>query len=159
MRQGRIFTTMLAVSAAVALAPGSGVAAKPAKVTRLACSLTLNAQGQPNPSGIHLGFAACPAPLGRGLHYNTYTVTPTSPGHGTIASRFKNYYDRGTTKGTAALTFAATSPTNITYTGTVTFTGGTGAFRRIKGKGTIQCTTTDGGAHKACTVNSKVTGI
>ena len=45
------------------------------------------------------------------------------------------------------MTFTATSPTNVTYTGTVTYTGGTGAFRRVKGTGKIACTTTDGGAH------------
>ena len=159
MRQGRIFTTMLAATAAVAVTASSGAAAKPVKVTKLACSLQLNAQGQPNPSGIHLGFASCSRPFGKGLHHNAYTVSPTSPGHGTVTARFKNYYDRGTTRGTAELTFAATSPTNITYTGTVTYTGGTGAYRHVKGSGTIACTTTDGGAHKACKVNSRLTGI
>jgi hypothetical protein len=159
MRQGRFFTTLLATTGAVALAVSSGAAAKPTKVTKLACTLALNAQGQPNPSGIHLGFASCSRPFGKGLHHNAYTVTPTSPGHGTVVAKFKNYYDRGTTRGTAELTFAATSPTNITYTGTVTYTGGTAAFRHVKGSGTIVCTTTDGGAHKACTVNSRLTGI
>ena len=72
MRQGRIFTTMLAATAALALAPGSGAAAKPAKVTKLACTLTLNAQGQPNPSGIHLGFSGCPRRSARAC-----TTTPT----------------------------------------------------------------------------------
>jgi len=158
MKQGRIFTTLLAATAAVALTATSSAAA-PAKVSKLTCSLNLNAQGQPNPSGIHLGFASCPRPFGKGLHHNSYTVTPTSPGQGTIAGRFKNYYDRGTAKGTFKLTFAATSPMNITYTGTVAYTAGTGAFRRVKGTGTIRCTTSDGGAHKACTVNSRLTGI
>ena len=57
------------------------------------------------------------------------------------------------------MTFAATSPMNITYKGTVTYTGGTGKFRHVKGTGTIECTTTDGGAHKACTVKSRLTGL
>ncbi len=159
MRRRSIITTALAASAALAVSPGIGAAAKSPKVTKLTCTLAMNAQGAPNPSGIHLGFATCPRPFGRGLHYNSYTVTPTAPGQGSIAARFKNYYDRGTAKGTAALTFTASSPANITYTGTVTYTGGTGAFRRVRGRGTIECTSADGGAHKSCTVKSTLTGI
>lgn len=57
---------------------------------------------------------------------------------------------------TAALALA-TGATNITYSGTVTYTGGTGKFEDLTGSGTIQCTTTDAGAHKSCTVNSTTT--
>jgi hypothetical protein len=92
------------------------------------------------------------------VHFDTYTVTPTGPGHGTLAVRFKNYFDRGTRSGTAAMTFAATSPTNIAYTGDVTITGGTGAFKHLTASEKIQCTTTDGGAHKSCTVNPATPG-
>ena len=159
MRRRWILPTALIVTAGLAAAPAGGAAAKGDKVTKLECALALNAQGAPNPSGIHLGFATCPRPFGRGLHHNSYTVTPTAPGQGSIAARFKNYYNRGTTKGTAALTFTASSPANITYTGTVTYTGGTGAFRRARGGGTIECTSADGGAHKSCTVKSTLTGI
>ena len=80
-------------------------------------------------------------------------------GNGSIAVRFKNYHNAGTTSGTVAGTFTATSPTDITYTGTITYTRGTGRFKRVRGSGTVRCTTTDGGAHKACTVNSKVTEV
>jgi hypothetical protein len=159
MQGGRIFTSALLATAGLAAAPLAGAPAQGDKVTKLTCTLELNAQGAPNPSGIHLGFAKCPQPFGKGLHHNSYTVTPTGPGQGSIAASFKNYLNLGTTRGRAALTFAATSPTNITYKGTVTYTGGTGKFRRVKGSGTIECTTSDGGAHKACTVKSKLTGL
>ena len=159
MRRRWIFPSALLASAGLAAAPLGGASAQGEKVTKLDCTLALNAQGAPNPSGIHFGFATCPRPFGKGVHYNSYTVTPTGPGQGTIAARFKNYYNLGTASGRATMTFAATSPTNITYTGTVTYTGGTGRFRRIKGSGTIQCTTTDGGAHKSCTVKSRLTGL
>jgi hypothetical protein len=157
MRSTTIITTALA--AAIAIGASAGATAKPAKATKLNCTLELYAQGAPNPSGIHFGVPTCPAPFGKGLHYNSYTVTLTSPGHGTIASRFRNYYADGTVRGTAAMTFVASSPTNISYSGTVTYTGGTAAFRHAKGTGTINCTTTDGGAHKACKVSSTLTGI
>ena len=159
MRPRSIITIALVATSALAVVASSAAPAKTAKTTKLTCSLQLNAQGAPNPSGIHFGIPTCSAPFGKGLHYNAYTVTPTGPGRGSVAVRFKNYYNLGTTRGTVALTFTATSPTNISYSGTVKYTGGTGAFRRVRGKGTIACTTTDGGAHKTCTVKSTLTGI
>lgn len=129
------------------------------QVTKVGCTLELFALGAPNPSGIHVGFVTCPRPFGKGLHSNAYTVTPTGTGQGTVAGSFKNYYRHGTTSGTVALTFSATSPMNISYAGTVTYTGGTGTFRHVRGRGTIQCVTSDGGAHKSCTVNSTLTGV
>lgn len=154
-----ILPAALLAGAGLAAAPLGAASAQGDKVTKLDCALALNAQGAPNPSGVHLGFARCPRPFGRGLHHNAYTVTPTGPGQGSIAATFKNYYDLGTARGRATMTFAATSPTNITYQGTVTYTGGTGKFRRVRGSGTIECTTFDGGAHKSCTVKSKLTGL
>jgi hypothetical protein len=159
MRRSAAITTALAAAAAVALLPGGAAAAVSAKAKKFHCGLELIAQGKPNPSGSHFGFARCPAPFGKGLHYNTYTVTPSSPTSGAIAGKFKNYYNTGTAHGTFALTFSATSPANVTYTGTVTYGGGTGAFAHVKGTGTITCTTADGGAHKSCVVDSKLTGV
>lgn len=159
MRRRRIFTAVLMASAGLAVGPLGGAAAHGEKVTTLTCTLALNAQGAPNPSGIHLGFAKCPKPFGKGLHHNSYTVTPTGPGQGSVVAKFKNYYNLGTARGRATMTFAATSQSNITYSGTVTYLGGTGRFRHVKGSGTIRCTTTDGGVHKSCTVTSKLTGV
>lgn len=159
MRRRWIITTALAATAALASAPATGAAAGSKQTTEVSCTIVAFAQGAPNPSGIHFGFVTCPKPFRKGLHHNEYTVTPTAPGQGSIAGTFKNYYNRGTTSGTFALTFAASSPTDITYTGTVTYIGGTGKFKHVEGSGTIQCTTTDGGAHKACSVASTLTGI
>ena len=152
-------TAALVAAAAVAAGPATGAPAASKKETKLACSLELYAQGAPNPSGIQFGFATCPKPFGKGVHNSAYTVTPTGMGQGTIAGRFRNYYALGTAAGTFALTFSATSPGNVTYTGTVTYTGGTGTFKHVKGAGTIECTSADGGAHTACTVNSTLTGV
>jgi hypothetical protein len=158
MRRRLIIATTVVLTAASSLAAATVQAAKH-KVTKVNCTLQLFAQGAPNPSGIHFGIPACPGTFGKGLHYNAYTVTLTSPGHGTITAKFKNAYDLGTVHGTSTMTFAATTPTNITYDGTVKYTGGTGAYRKVRGAGTITCTSTDGGAHKACKVNSKLTGL
>jgi hypothetical protein len=151
-------TTAIALGAAGA---GSGIAAKP-RTSQISCGLELIAQGPLQgtpPTGVSFGHVTCSSPFGKGVHYDSATVTPTSPGSGSIAVRFKNYYNAGTTSGTVAGTFSSTSPTDITYTGTVTYTRGTGRFKRVRGGGTNSCTTTDGGAHKACTVHSKVTGV
>ncbi len=86
-------------------------------------------------------------------------MTPTGPGTGTVSAQFTNTYHRGTASGTATMTFTATSPTDITYSGTVTYTGGTRKFKHVQGGGTIACTSSDGGAHKSCTVTSTLTGI
>jgi len=159
MRHTRLLITALVSISALLAGPIAGASAKSQKVAKLSCTLELFAQGMPNPSGIHFGFATCPRPFGMGVQYNSYTVTPTGPGKGTVAGTFKNFYSRGTASGTFALTFAATNPMNLTYTGSVAYTGGTAAFRGVRGSGTIHCTTTDGGAHKACTVNSTLKGL
>jgi hypothetical protein len=160
-RRNLLSSAAVVVAAAVAVAPGTAAAGRDAKPKRFHCTIEAIAQGVPNPSGIHLGFTGCPKPFGKGLHFNAYTVTSKpSPGvPGAVSGTFKNYYNRGTTRGTFAMTIVASSQANLTYSGTVTYTGGTAAFRRVKGGGTIQCTTTDGGTHKSCAVNSTLTGV
>ncbi|MGH2919426.1 MAG: hypothetical protein ACRDLS_12650 [Solirubrobacteraceae bacterium] len=151
-------------AAALAVAPATGAPAKAKKAKSFSCTIENYQLGQPtpaNPTAVSLGFVSCPKPFGEGLHYNRTTITKMpAPGvPGTATGTFKNYYNRGTTRGTAALTIVPSSPMNITYTGTVTYTGGTGKFKRVRGGGTIVCTTTDGGAHRSCTVKSKLTGV
>jgi len=108
---------------------------------------------------MHFGQADCLRPLGKGVQFNSYSVTPSSPTTGAITGTFKNYYDTGTTKGTFQLTFTATSLTDITYAGTVRVRSETGAFRRVRGSGTIECSTTDGGAHKICHAETALRGL
>jgi hypothetical protein len=161
MRRRTLLGTAVIATAAIAVAPGSGAAAHGEKVTELSCTIAAYQQGPPNPSTIQFGFVSCPKPFGAGLHYSEVTVT-SRPGAGVPGAAngtFRNYYNRGTTSGTFELTIAASSMTNLTYTGTVTYTGGTGKFKRVQGGGTITCTTTDGGAHKACVVETALTGI
>jgi hypothetical protein len=164
MRRRLIITTALAAAGALAIGGAGplGASAKTKRVTHLTCALELSAQGPPQgtpPRANSFGLVSCPRPFGDGLHYGTSTTTPTAPGQGTVAVSFKKYFDRGTIRGTVAGTFAATSPTNITYEGAVTVTGGTGAFKHVKGTGTIACTSTDGGAHRSCTFNLRMTGV
>lgn len=162
MRHTITITTALAAIAALALIPGAGATAKGERATYLTCTFELSTLGPPQgvpPTANSFGLVACPRPLGEGVHYGSATATPTSPGHGTTVVSFKKYFDQGTIRGTVAGTFAATSPLDITYEGTVTMTGGTGRFKHVKGGGRLRCTSSDGGPHKSCTVTLKLTGI
>lgn len=162
MRSRSISTLAVVVAAATAVIPSAGAAAKAERVTHLSCALELSAQGPPQgmpPSANSFGLVSCPRPLGRGLHYSSATASPTGPGQGTVAVTFKKYFDRGTISGTVAGTFSAASPKNISYAGAVRITRGTGAFRRVKGKGRIACTSSDGGQHKSCTFKLAITGV
>ena len=159
MTRSRIIAVAAIAVTVLTVAPGAGVSAKSKKVTKITTTIEQYAQGAPNPSGIQFGLVRSSAPLGKGLQYSSYTVTPPSAGSpAKVTGTFKNAYDLGTTRGTFALTFPAPGA-NVTYTGTITFTGGTGRFRNIRGGGTIVCTTSDGGAHKRCTVHTTATGI
>ena len=157
MRRTPLITTTLLATAVLAAGFTGGASAKQG-TTELSCSLEL-VTTTPPPNGTHSGSVACPGPFGSGTHVSAFTVTPTGVGTGTITATFTNSYHRGTASGTAQMTFTASSPSNITYSGTVTYTGGTRKFKHVEGGGTIVCTTTDGGAHKSCIVNSTLTGI
>lgn len=162
MRSRSIITTALVATAALTVGVGAGASAKSAKAKHINCTFELSSQGPPQgtpPRAVSFGLVACPRPFGNGVHYGTSTVTPTAPGQGTVAVNFKKYFNRGTFKGTVAGTFAATSPMNIVYQGKVTVTSGTGAFKHIKGGGTINCTSSDGGAHRSCKANLTLKGI
>lgn len=161
MRRRNLISMAVMATAAIAVSPGAGASAKSNKVTELSCTIEAFQQGMPNPSAIQFGFVSCPKPLGRGLHYSAFTVTSRpAPGvPGAANGTFKNYFNRGTTSGTFELTITASSPTSLTYTGTVSYTGGTGKFKHVTGGGTIVCTTNDGGAHKLCEVNTTLMGI
>ena len=162
MRSRSIITTALIAAAALILGVGTGASAQSARAKHISCTFELSSQGPPQgtpPRSVSFGLVACPRPFGNGVHYGSSAATPTGPGQGTVAVRFKKYFNRGTFKGTVAGTFAATSPMNISYQGKVTVTGGTGAFKKIKGGGTINCTSSDGGAHRSCRVKLTLKGI
>jgi hypothetical protein len=161
MQRRALIRTAVIATAAIAVGTAPGAVANGNHVTKLSCTIDVFQQGVANPSANQFGFVSCPKPFGAGLHYDEVTVTKApAPGvAGAAHGTFKNYYNRGTASGTFELTIVASSPTNLTYSGTVTYTGGTAKFRHVRGTGTIACTTIDGGAHKSCVVNSALTGL
>ena len=65
----------------------------------------------------------------------------------------------GTVHGRYNQTFQFTSNTNATYKSTINWTGGSGAYRSVKGTGTERCATTDGGSTQTCQSVAELTGL
>lgn len=147
----------LAGIAALVLGTGGGVAAgKPTKHTGT-CSATLVTQpGSTDAKGTAFGFINCSAPFGYGVTHLTRTST-SSMGKVHSTGKFKNWSNTGTVHGTYKNTAIFTTTENATATGTEKFTGGTGAFKGATGKGTENCSTTNGGQTFKCTFSYTIT--
>ena len=142
---------LVAASALTAALP----AAAPAKTRKITCKLDLFATiPQPAATAANYGSTSCGKPFGFGVQKDSSTVTRSSLTTGVFEGPFKMFFDTGTIKGTFKIAFVttlappvppATLPTiaGVTYTGTVAVTGGTGAWRRIRGKGTVTGTSPD----------------
>jgi hypothetical protein len=142
---------LIAASAIVAL-PAS---AAQAKTRRITCKLDLFATiPQPAPSAANFGTTKCGRPFGSGVQKDSSTVTRTSLTTGVFTGPFKMFFDTGTIKGTFKISFVTTLGlpippstayriTGVSYTGTLKVTGGTGAWRRLRGTGTIVGTSPD----------------
>jgi hypothetical protein len=130
-------------------------AVAPAKTRTITCSLKLFATiPQPAATAANFGTTNCRKPFGFGVQKDSSTVTRSSLTTGVFEGPFKMFFDQGTIKGTFKIAFVttlappvapATLPTiaGVTYTGTVAVTGGTGAWRRIRGSGTVTGTSPD----------------
>jgi hypothetical protein len=122
----------------------------PAKTTtsgtatrRITCRAALVATQPPlSTSTEDFGTLRCAAPLGSGVQHDTATLTRTSPTAGSSAGGLKLFFNTGTLRGTYRMAFTVAGRT-VTYDGTMRITSGTGAFRRVSGKGTISGTSTD----------------
>ena len=142
---------LVAASALTAALPATALA----KTRKVTCKLDLFATiPQPAATAANYGSTSCGKPFGFGVQKDSSTVTRSSLTTGVFEGPFKMFFDTGTIKGTFKIAFVttlappvppATLPTiaGVTYTGTVAVTGGTGAWRRIRGKGTVTGTSPD----------------
>jgi hypothetical protein len=99
-------------------------------------------------SGTQFGWARCGKPAGTSLQWNSFTVDDA----GDVSGQYSRYTKNGLIHGTFQLTSQEGSFgtfTNANYTGTMTVTGGTGAFAGVTGSGTSTCFTPDG-VHLNC---------
>ena len=134
-------------------------AATSSGATKITCTLKIYNQTPTKLSGFTFAYINCPQPFGNGVQSSTYSATVnTATGAATNKGADKNWFDAGTTHGTFSLSGQYTSPTAATFEGTVTFTGGTGAFKATKGTGTLTCSTTNAGATSTCTSVLQGTG-
>jgi hypothetical protein len=109
--------------------------------------------------GTQYGEVRCNKGLGSGLQSNTFTTLDS----GNFQGQFKLYLDAGTIRGNFTLTPAEgpalTTGTfqSASYTGTLTVTGGTGAYAhgRTKGVGSVTCSSPDD-VHLSCSDRFKL---
>jgi hypothetical protein len=120
--------------------------------TNTSCTFKIYNQTPTQLSGFAFGYVNCSDPFGHGVQSSTYHATVNAKtGAATNKGSYKNWFDDGTVHGTFSLRGQYTSPTAATFKGTFTITGGTGAFRGAKARGTLTCSTTNAGATSTCT--------
>jgi type II secretory pathway pseudopilin PulG len=145
--------TTLVIATATATEAG---AANNAHVT---CTLQMQTLALPGASGEDFGTVNCASVFGKGVQHDTLTVTPTSQTTAKVTGPFKQFFDAGTIHGTVNLTASATSAGAVTYKGAAEISGGTGAYKHVKGSAKVQCTSPDGGTHTTCTEKATPTHI
>jgi hypothetical protein len=146
---GAALVAVLVIATATAAGAGSGK-----KVT---CTIQLQSLAAPGASGEDFGTVDC-AHVGKGVEHNpVVTVTPTSATTGTATGPFKQFFDTGTMHGTFELTYTVTPPLAVAYSGTGKISGGTGAYKHVRGTAKIVCTSADGGTHTTCTSKGTLT--
>jgi hypothetical protein len=146
----RFASAALAATLAVTTATAAG--ARPARNAEATCTLQLQTLAPPGASGEDFGTVNCASAFGNGVQHDTLTVTPTSPTTATVSGPFKQYFDTGTIYGTVNLTASATPTGAVTYTGLAKISGGTGAYKHLRGSAKVKCSSPDGGTHTTCTM-------
>lgn len=127
-------------------------ASKPKATTKkVSCRAALVATKAPGgPSAENFGTITCAAPLGKGVHHDSSSVSRSSATAGSFAGPVKLFFNTGAIRGTYKLSFTIANKT-ITYSdGTMKLSSGTGAFAGVTGTGTIAGTSSDG-VHSAIT--------
>jgi hypothetical protein len=108
------------------------------------CDLRLHALiTQPAPTAANVGIVRCDNGIGWGAQRDNSVTTRTSALTGSFTGPFTMYFEDGFLNGTFTIGFVTTvggNPlhiTGVTYNGTVTVTGGTDDYRRVRGSGTV----------------------
>jgi hypothetical protein len=156
---------LLALGATSALGAKPAASAKPIKF-KVTCKSNVgdvpadgdNAVVPPVDQGWQYGTVHCGKVFGGGIAANSFKLQDS----GDLQGSWTQYFGVGTIHGKFAMTPADTGPpsapttfANVSYAGTVTVTGGTGAYKKAKGKGTMKCSSIDG-VHFTCSDTVKV---
>jgi len=152
-----VATAIAIVSALVASVTASTAATK---ATTIKCKSTEYNPTPKDSSGVIIGFTSCSKPLGNGVISATYSASVnTTTGAGTAHGTFTKWLATGTVHGRYTEKIQFTSDADATYKLATTITGGTGAFKGVKGSGPESCSTTNGGATQTCKSVLAVTGL
>lgn len=135
--RNKVIACAVAATAVCTVAAGSAIAkSKGQKVTCQLTAFILRPSTASAPGEI-FGFVTCSGPFGKGVEYDTYTLSPKTSTTGTIVRKFKEYFNNGTVSGMSKATYQFTSSTTaIVNQKKVEWTSGTGAFKGIKAAGT-----------------------
>jgi len=140
------------MGAVIVLVGVGGAMAKPgANTTKARCTAKTYNVSSPSTSGITFAALKCSKPFGAGVQQGTFAESIAGT-QISVTGRFKNFYDDGTNHGSYKLSGTVASGT-ITANGSVKVTGGTGAYKNMKGTGKLTCTTTDAGKTYNCTTS------
>jgi hypothetical protein len=149
---------------AAGAAPAPAAAKAKAQARNVSCGLVLFATiKQPASRAANYGSATCGTPFGRGVQSDSSTVKRTSPAAGTFTGPFKMSFDRGTISGSFSIAFvtmlapATYAITGVLYKGVLSVTKGTGAYRRVRGTGTVTGSSPDA-VRTTLTYKLKLTG-
>ncbi len=160
MRKLIPLATVITIAGAVAIGLVASTAATAATPTKVTCKSTEYNPTPTNASGAVIGFIKCSQPLGDGLVSATYNSSVNSTtGAGTAKGRWTKWLLAGTVRGRYTETLQFTSNTDATYKLAITWTGGTGAYKSVKGTGSERCSTTNGGATQTCESVAELTGL
>jgi hypothetical protein len=161
---GAAIIAALLIAAAAAVAAKTPVKAKPV-TTKVTCTLALTAEVPAgdtvvtpgDPQGTQFGFVHCGKLFGSGVQTDPYAQTSS----GDVVGSYRQYFATGSIHGQYELAVTQQSaPTTTTFTaasyaGTVSVTGGSGAYGGATGKGTLACSTTDS-IHTSCIEHLKL---
>jgi hypothetical protein len=150
----------VALVATLVVATATAAGAGPAKDAQVTCTLQLQTLAPPGASsGEDFGTVDCASVFGKGVQHDTLTVTATSPTTATLTGSFKQFFDTGTIHGTVKLTGSANSAGVLSYTGVAKVSGGTGAYKHVRGSARLECSSPDGGTHTTCTEKATLTHL
>lgn len=157
---------VIGATSALGAKPKANATPKPVKF-KVTCKSTVGdvpADGDdavvpPVDQGWQYGAVQCGKVLGKGIAANKFALQDS----GDLAGSWSQYYSVGTIHGKFSMTPADTGPPSspttfatVSYAGTATVDGGTGAYKKAKGNGTMNCSSTDG-VHFTCSDTVKVT--
>jgi hypothetical protein len=156
---------VIGATSALGAKPAANAKPKPVKV-KVTCKSNVGdvpADGQnsvvpPVDQGWQYGAVHCGKVFGSGIAANKYQLQDS----GDLEGSWTQYYKVGTIHGKFTMTPGDTGPPSspttfatVSYSGTATVDGGTGAYKKAKGKGTMNCSSVDG-VHFTCSDTVKV---